>query len=365
MPHDPLKARWNDGSVWNGGFLWSSGSTPPEETPLLPATPIPLNTHTTMQPHEITKERAILSLTVWTQHAPALKIGNQGTTELEALIDQYEPLVQLRAVKQDEADAAYRAQQTTLAKLKLLGTRVAQIIEGHHSEDVLIMKDLKDVYQTSPRSEGTILERARMLYPLWVRVNTARAAHTPALPPITRMVQGVDHTVAMFKALLDGYTTQVQARSDADGVLAGTKKDLEDLNEETDALIKKWYKVMKASYDPGSPEYEALGSIPTEGGTPAPGIIEISTVVQGGENGLHVEADYVPGGGEHATTRLIKWMVVGVDTGFTHSEPLEATGNVIGPFVVGNVVKLMTEVSNSSGTRTSAERTITIEPPIV
>jgi hypothetical protein len=318
-----------------------------------------------MQPWEITKERAQLSLTVWTQQAPTLKIGAQGTTELSALIDQFEPLVQLRAVKQDDADAAYRAGQATLQKLKLLGTRIPQILEGHFSDNVLLMKDLKDVYQITPRSEGTILERARALYPVWVRANTALAAMTPALPPITRVLQGVAHTAAMFKALLDGYTTQVQAISDTAGLLNATRKDLTDLDDETDALIKSWYKVMKASYDPGSPEYEALSSIPTEGGTPAPDTIEINTVVQGGTNGLQVLVDYVPGGGAHATTKLLKWMVVGVDADFTHSTPLTDAGDAIGPFTVAQVVKVITEATNSAGSRTSAERTITIEPPIV
>ena len=111
-----------------------------------------------------------------------------------------------------------------------------------------------------------------------------------------------------------------------------------------------------------SPEYEALGSIPTEGGTPAPDPIEINTVTQGGEGGLQ---DYVPGGGAHATTKLLKWMVVGVDADFTNSVELEAGGNAVGPFVEGQVVKVITEATNSSGSRTSAERTITLEPPIV
>jgi len=318
-----------------------------------------------MQSWEITKDRAQLSLTVWTHHAPTLTIGTQGTTELNALIVRFEPLVQLRAVKQDDADAAYRAGQTTLQKLKLLGTRIPQIIEGQLGDNVLLMKDLKDVYQISPRSEGTILERARALYPLWVRANTALAALTPTQPPITRVLQGVAQSAAMFKALLDGYTTQVQAISDSEGLLDSTRKDLTDLDDETDTLIKKWYKVMKASYDPGSPEYEALNSIPTEGGTPAPDTIEINTVAQGGINGLQVLVTYVPGGGAHATTKLLKWMVVGVDTDFTHSTPLTDAGDAIGPFTVGQVVKVETEATNSAGTRTSAVRTITIETPIV
>lgn len=365
MPN-PAGPHWDDGlTFWDDGSLWSSSSSPAAPAASLPSQPINLNTLTTMQFWEITKERAQLSLTVWTQHAPTLKIGTQGTTELTALIAQYEPLVQMRAVKQDDADAAYRAGQATLQKLKVLGTKIPQIIEGMLGDNVLLMKDLKDVYQISPRTEGTILERARALYPVWVRANTALAALTPSQPPITRVLQGTPQTAAMFKALLDDYTTQVQAISDTEGLLEATRKELKDLDDETDQLIKKWYKVMKASYDPGSPEYEALGSIPTETGTPAPDTTEINTVTQGGTDGLHVAVDYEPGGGAHATTQLLKWMVVGVDTDFTHSVPLEAAGNEIGPFTVGQTVKLITEATNSSGTRTSAERTITLEPPIV
>lgn len=69
--------------------------------------------------------------------------------------------------------------------------------------------------------------------------------------------------------------------------------------------------------------------------------------------------------GAHATTKLLKWMVVGVDTDFTHSTPLTDAGDAIGPFTVGQVVKVETEATNSAGTRTSAVRTITIETPIV
>ena len=317
-----------------------------------------------MQPWEITKERAILSLTVWTQHAPTLKIGGVSKEDMAAWIAEFEEIAQDRAVKQDDADGAYRAQQATLQIIKLLGTKVPQMMEGHLKKNVLLMKDLKEVYAVSPRTEGSILERGRMLYPLWVRANTALAAMPTPQDPIKREVQGVEQTAAMFKALMDGYTTQVQTTSDKAGLLKTTKKDLEELDEKTDQLNKDWYKVMKASYDPGSAAYEALSTIPTEGGTPAPTTIEIGTVVQGGEGGLHVEVDYESGGGAHATTELIKWMLVGVDVDFIHSAPLLAEGNVIGPFTVGQVVTLMTEVTNSSGTRNSAPRTITIEPPI-
>ena len=51
--------------------------------------------------------------------------------------------------------------------------------------------------------------------------------------------------------------------------------------------------------------------------------------------------------------------------GFAHSAPLDASGNALGPFAVGQMVKIITEVSNSAGTRTIAQRTITIAEPIL
>lgn len=58
-------------------------------------------------------------------------------------------------------------------------------------------------------------------------------------------------------------------------------------------------------------------------------------------------------------------MVEGVDSDFTHEAELDPSGNTLGPFTVGQVVKVRTSVTNSTGTRTSAVRTITIETPII
>ena len=54
----------------------------------------------------------------------------------------------------------------------------------------------------------------------------------------------------------------------------------------------------------------------------------------------------------------------GVDAEFGHTTALDPSGNMFGPFTVGQVVKVQTKVTNSTGSRTSAIRTITIEAPI-
>lgn len=364
MPN-PAGAHFDDGlTFWDDGSTYDSAITEASTVVLTSETAIPTNTTTAMQYWEITKERAIATLTVWTQHAPTLKINTKGPADLEALIDQFEPGAQAVAGKQDDADATYRAVQSTLLKLKLLDIKIPPIIEGQLSENELLMKDLREVYRVTPRSQATILKRARLLYPVWVRANAALAALTPAQPPITRRIQNVPYTALMFKALLDGLTDEEQDNSDAEGLLDEAEHDLAEVDEATDALNKNWYRVVKADFEEGSEAYAALATIPTEQGTPAPDVIEINHVTQGGEGGLQALVSYLAGGGDHATTKLIKWQIEGVDPGFDHSAPLDASGNALGPFAVGQTIKIMTEVSNSSGTRTSAVRTIVIEEPI-
>lgn len=311
-----------------------------------------------------TKDRAQMTLTVWTQYAPTLTIGGLGIADLTAYIAEFEPAAQARTTAQDAFDAAERVISDTLLKMKILDVKIAQIIDGQVNEPGIV-RDLNQVFHIVPRSVPTIMARARALHPVWVRANAFLAALTPTQPPITRSIQGVPHTAAMLKGFLDGMTTPEQAVKDTGGELFKKRSDLRVIDRKTDRLIKDWYQVVKNQFEPGTQAYEALEQIPTEGGTPMPDAVDIATLTQGGTDGLHVLANYESGGGDHATTLEVQWMVVGVDADFTHTATLDPSGNTLGPFTVGQVVKVRTSVSNSSGTRTSAVRTITIETPIL
>lgn len=317
-----------------------------------------------MEYWEVTKERAQQTLTIWTQHVPTLTIGTQGAEALAEYIGQFEPLLQSRAVAQDDYDAAFREVQNTLAKMKLLGTKVPQMIEAQLSENRGLMEDLKRLYRTTPRGEATILKRARELYAFWLRADAAMAALTPSQPPITRVIQKAAHTAASLLAMLDGYTLMIKAVQTTRNALDDVRRNLRRLDADADELNKRWYQCVKAAHDPGSAIYEALGRITTEPTTPAPEVIEINGVVQTGEGGMQVVVDYIAGGGAHATTKRVQWRVFGVDEDFIHSAPLEFAGNTLGPFTVGQVVQIIVEVSNSAATRTTAPRSITMTEPI-
>jgi len=129
-------------------------------------------------------------------------------------------------------------------------------------------------------------------------------------------------------------------------------------------LCQNWHQAVKDTYDPGNPVYDALEGIPIPSDTPLPEAIDIAELEQGGDDGLEVLVHYEPGGGEHATTKQVEYMVQGVDADFGHTTTLDPSGNMLGPFTVAQVVKVRTKVSNSTGERTSAVRTITMEEPI-
>lgn len=351
---------WDSGT-WDDGRTWDSDEAPPQ----ILTSELTLAINTAMEYWEVTKARAIETLPVWSAHLDTLKIGTLGHVELEGYIDGFEALVQDRTAAQDEYDGAFRTAQDALLRMKVLGTKVPGIIEGHLSENRLIMKDLDDLYAVQPRTEDSILKRLHMVLPVWVRANAALAALSPTQPPIVRVVGGVSYTAAAAKGLIEGYTELLKTTKEKQEALDKTRETLRAHDRACDQLNKRFYKVARNTADEDSPLAKALDKITTEPGTPPPETIEIATVTQGGQGGLQVILGYVLGGGDHATTMVLKWKVEGVDADYVHSMPLDASGNALGPFTQGQTVTIITEVSNSSGTRTTAPRTITIQTPVV
>ena len=193
----------------------------------LPETAFSLNQTTDMEYWEITKDRAQKTLPVWQTYVPTLKIGTTASADLDALVAQFEPLVQQRTTAQDDSDAAFRNVQASLLKMKILGTKVPLIIEGQLDENTGLMKDVDDLFGVNPRTESSILKRTRMLYAVWVRANTAL---TPAQPAIT----GVAQTAAMLKTLLDGYTDLIKAAEDKEELLNQKRQALRTLDRQVD-----------------------------------------------------------------------------------------------------------------------------------
>lgn len=107
----------------------------------------------------------------------------------------------------------------------------------------------------------------------------------------------------------------------------------------------------------------ALGQIDT--GSERPATLGITSVLQGGADQLNVLVGYNNGGFTAGAESTIEWMVDGVDTSFSHSAPADPGGNTLGPFAVGQTVKLRTRVTNSTGTTTGSVRSLKLLAPPV
>ena len=351
-----------------GEFRWggsAQGGGEPDFSAIRTSETFNLNLTNTMEYWQITKDRAQKTLAPWQQYIGNVKVNGKLPADLSALIAGFAPRVAARVVAQDEMDDAFRAVQGALLIMKTLGLRVAGMIDHQLDDEPKLAEKVVKLRRVAPKTASTILKRAGELIPIWQQANAVLAARTPAEPPMTKSIQGQAWTVAMLETLVNtGYDALLAVLNAKQEVLDDKREDLRGHDAIVDRLNKNWYGFVKEQYAPGDEVYAALDDIPTEPGTPAPEVVEIDTVTQGGEDGLHVLLHYLPDGGRHATGKKLRFGVRGVDVGTPHEVPLDLSGNALGPFVPGQVITVLTEVSNSVGTRTSAPRTITMTEPI-
>lgn len=85
--------------------------------------------------------------------------------------------------------------------------------------------------------------------------------------------------------------------------------------------------------------------------------LEIDTLTA---SGISVLVAYLAGGGDHATTLVLLWRVVGVERDFGHATPVNLAGQTVGPFSAGDVIQFKTRGSNSSGDTDSTVKSITM-----
>ena len=92
-----------------------------------------------------------------------------------------------------------------------------------------------------------------------------------------------------------------------------------------------------------------------------PGVLGIKTLVQGGTDNLHILLNYEPGSYDGNIESSVEWQVAGVDADFSNTVIAEPSGNALGPFALGNTVKLRTRVRNSHGTTTGSVWSLVIQ----
>lgn len=214
----------------------------------------------------------------------------------------------------------------------------------------MLLRELDDVNGMSNVGSGKIMARARKVATLWKKVNTARAAATPALDPLTvgeKTVSAVDTALAANEPLLKTVAEKLSGWNSMRGVV-------KTLATRVDKNNKRWYEAWQGEYAPGTPENDALSQIDTgPGAVGLPGIVDFTLMFDGNGN-LHIDAT-----ADHAThfreLRKGPGEEVFVERAANATSPIHDPVSLPGDYTV----KLQARNSSGDGPE-SAEKSVTV-----
>lgn len=312
-----------------------------------------------MEYHQVIQNRAGQTVAVIDQYIPGLKVGNETSATLLTKSQALDGLAQTRDDALTDFDGAANAENTGFLIIRGLALSLPKSAEGELNEDVAAESALLDllspVYSIQPRTTELAIQRGQKLKSALTKINTYLAAQTPARGPITSGGKGVtDLTTA-----LDAQPPLEQALENRDADVSAARMALRDAATAVDRLNKRFYAKLVSEGRTNPTLAQALSQIQTTGAG-LPFTLGINSILQGGTDGLHILVNYDAGSFDGSLQNSLEWMVAGVDLDFVHNVAVDASGNALGPFTVGQTVKLRTRVTNSNGTTTSSVRQLTM-----
>ena len=315
-----------------------------------------------MEYYQASQNRTGQTVAVLNQYLPTLTVGAVDATGLLAQADALSGLAQTRDHALTDYDAANNAENQGFLALQRLDLSLPQAAEGELDDTVPTESAWIDLlapaYAIVPRTTELSLERGQKIVSALTRINAFLTAAVPARPAITTGGKGVaDLTTAM-----NAQPALEQTVEDRAVDVTAARTDLRVAATTVDRLNKRFYDKLQAEARTNPALATALNDITTSSAN-LPGTLGIRHILQGGVNGLQLLVTYDNGSYTSGATSLLEWLVVGVDTDFTHHPPADPSGNALGPFTIGQVVKLRTRVTNGNGTTTGSVRTLTLLNP--
>ena len=256
-------------------------------------------------------------------------------------------------------DEARQARDFADGANRLVVLKVPKIIEGVLDPQSGVIDDLAKVYAIVPYSPERVIARGKELLPVWASANNWQAAQMPARSPIVRgtLTQGnfaIQH--AAFFPLLQVVKNKEQDLDEFRDALRAAARTLE-------TFCIRFLSAASGLADPGSAAEGALDTIPTATTSSLPDTLGIRTFTQGGTNGLQLLIAYEPYSLESGDTAVLQYQRLDTDPDW-QDVAYDASGNALGPFLVGQTVKIRTRTVNQHGTRTSATRTLVVQAPV-
>ena len=308
---------------------------------------------------EITHTRAVATQAVWGMK-PTFELNKLTKAQHATLTDSLPTLAQTRDNKENDLTEALATKHNVFDKLRSLGTRVPGLIDGMLDDDDDFKEQLDAIYAIdSLVAEANILRRGRLILPLWIDVNAARAAAVPPKGDLTLDYQGVSVGSSNFGGDMVLAITAQKTEAERQRDVTNAKSALRTADRKTDRANKRWYQAWLKAWPVGTPEGDAAQSqIPTEQGTAQAQSLEILTLTPLANHTVRVNLD--PSGGAHATTKELQYQLPG-ETEFGHSTPITGLEMIVGPLSAGASVTFRSRVANSNpGTVASAPKTVVV-----
>ena len=308
---------------------------------------------------EITHTRAVATQAVWGMK-PTFELNKLTKAQHATLTDSLPTLAQTRDNKENDLTEALATKHNVFDKLRSLGTRVPGLIDGMLDDDDDFKEQLDAIYAIdSLVAEANVLRRGRLILPLWIDVNTARAAAVPPKGELTLDYQGVSVGASNFGGDMTSALTAQKTEAERQRDVTNAKSALRTADRKTDRANKRWYQAWLQAWPKGTAEGDAAQSqIPTEQGTAQAQSLEILTLTPLANHTVRVNLD--PAGGAHATTKELQYQLPG-ETEFGHSTPITGLQMIVGPLSAGASVTFRTRVANSNpGTVASAPKSVVV-----
>lgn len=315
-----------------------------------------------MEYYQAIQNRTGQTVAVINQYLPTLKVGAVDAAGLLALADALNGKAQTRDDALADLDAAVNTENQGFLTIQRLTLSLPQAAEGELDDTVPAESALIDLlapaFAIVPRTTELALERGHKVVSAVTKINTFLV---PAVPPRDAITSG-GKTVGNLVSEMNAQPAKEQTVEDRAVDVTSARTDLRVATTAVDRLNKRYYDKLSAEARTNPALAEALANITTTSGN-LPGTLGIRTLLQGGVNGLQLLTSYENGTYTSGATSTVEWMVEGVDTDFTHTAPADPSGNALGPFTIGQVVKLRTRVTNANGTTTGSVRTLTVLNP--
>ncbi len=315
-----------------------------------------------MEYYQANQNRAGQTVAVLNQFFPTLKLSGVDAAGLLALADALNPLAQSRDNALTNFDAAVNAEFQGFLSIQRLAISLPQAAEGELDdsveEEAALIDLLAPAYSITPRTTELALERGKKVVSAVTKINAFLEDATPARDPITSGGQGV----AALTTAMNAQPALEQAIEDHAVDATTARTALRTAATAVARLNKRFYVKLQAEARTNPALATALEGITTTTGH-LPGTLGIKKILQGGTNGLQLLVSYDNGTFDSNATNTLEWQAVGVDQDFTHHVTADPSGNALGPFAVGQAVKVRSRVTNTNGTTTSSTRNLTIINP--